>query len=247
MNLRWYEDFFQGVAVEMWRKAVPEEQTRLEADYLQRALKLRPGARVLDVPCGSGRHSLELASRGFKMTGVDISSEQIEEAVRQAGARKLGVDWKRSEMRDLAWEAEFDAAFCMGNSFGYLDPAGNGEFLKAVSRSLKPGGRFVMDYGMAAESILPSLRDREWMKIEDILFLEENRYHPLESCVETTYTFVRGGKADVRTGLQWVYTVRELRALLDRAGLPAEELHTSLEGEPFRLGSRYLLVTAARR
>ncbi len=71
MNPKWYESFFHGIVLDMWRAAASPEQTRLEADFLERALGLRPGARVLDVPCGFGRHSLELASRGYRPTGVD--------------------------------------------------------------------------------------------------------------------------------------------------------------------------------
>lgn len=74
-----HENFFQGIALEMWRKCVSAEQTRLEVDFLERALRLQTGARVLDVPCGLGRHSLELASRGYRVAGVDVSPQMIEE------------------------------------------------------------------------------------------------------------------------------------------------------------------------
>src|SRR6266851_1354723 len=63
----WFEDFFHGIANDLWRKAVTAEQTRAEADFLQRTLGKK--RRLLDVPCGNGRHSLELARRGCHMTG----------------------------------------------------------------------------------------------------------------------------------------------------------------------------------
>jgi len=247
MNVHWYETFFHGVALDFWRKAIPPEQTRADADFLERALSLQPGARVLDVPCGLGRHTVELASRGYRMTGVDISDEGIEETRKRAAAAGLTIECRHADMRDLPWQSEFDGGFCFGNSFGYLDPEGNRAFVHAVSRALKPGARFVMDSGMVAESVLPNLREREWMQIEDILFLEENQYNAAESCIETTYTFVRDGQTDVRKALQWVYTVREIRALLAEAGLFAEEVHGSLKGEPFRVGSRYLVLVAEKR
>ncbi len=69
----WWRKFFSGLAVEMWRMAVEPEHTRKEADFVQNALQVSPSAVLLDVPCGNGRLSIELASRGFALTGVDIS------------------------------------------------------------------------------------------------------------------------------------------------------------------------------
>ena len=126
MNRTWYTSFFTGVVVEMWRDAISPEHTRLEADYLAKELRLSPGARVLDVPCGHGRHSVELARRGYRMTGVDISPEMIRAAQAHAASAGVQVEWRNAEMRELAGPAQFDAAFCFGNSFGYLDRGGYG-------------------------------------------------------------------------------------------------------------------------
>jgi SAM-dependent methyltransferase len=71
----WARDFFSGLFVELWLRAIPEEQTRQEADFLEAVLGLPAGASVLDLACGGGRHSLELAARGYRPTGVDISPE----------------------------------------------------------------------------------------------------------------------------------------------------------------------------
>jgi cyclopropane fatty-acyl-phospholipid synthase-like methyltransferase len=242
----WYRDFFQGVALDLWRSAAPPEQTRVEADFLQRALGLKPGDRVLDVPCGLGRHSLELASRGFRVTGVDLSRAAIDEARATTATRRIEVDWRNADMRDLPREAVFDGAFCFGNSFGYLDPAGNRAFIRAVAAAIRPGGRFALDTGMAAESILPRLRDREWTQIDDILFLEENRYVPSESRIDTTYTFVRSGVPETRAGVQYVYTLREIRGLLADAGLVPGDPLAAVDGAPFVVGSPCLILVAEK-
>lgn len=247
MDLRWYESFFQGVALDFWRQAIPPDQTRREAEFLAAEMKLPPGGRVLDIPCGSGRHALELASRGYRVTGLDVSREQIEEARRLSAEAGLSIEWREADMKDLQGGEEFDGAFCMGNSFGYLPPEETRRFIWAVSRCLKPGGRFVMDTGMAAESVLARLKEREWAPVGEILFLEENRYQLAESCIETTYTFVRHGETITRTGLQWVYTLRELRALLDREGLRVEAMHQGVDRAPFELGSPYLILAAQKQ
>src|SRR5258706_15984488 len=172
----WWEDFFHGIALDFWRAAVPVEQTRAESDFLQKQLHLAGAEKILDVPCGNGRLSLELAGRGFNLTGVDIASEFIAEAKSKSDASGLQIRWINQDMRELPWQAEFDAAFCFGNSFGYLDDSGNAEFLKAVAEVLKPGARFIIETGATAESILPSFQERRWFEIAGITFLINSRY-----------------------------------------------------------------------
>lgn len=194
INREWFDGFFEGLIVEMWKTATSPEQTRLEADFLERELQLRQGDKVFDVPCGFGRHTLELARRGYQMTGVDLSPSMIREAEEASAAGSTSTLWLNSDMRDIAWDSEFDAGYCFGNSFGYLDREGTLTFLKAASRALKQGARFAFDFGLAAECILPRFQQREWMQVGDILFFEENHYHLWESCIETTYTLIRGAE-----------------------------------------------------
>ncbi len=247
MNDKWYETFFQGIVLDMWRKAVPFEHTRAEADFLMDKLHVSAGSSVLDAPCGAGRHAIELASRGVRVTGVDISSEMIAEAREQAGKANVNIGLRESDMRELPWEAEFDAAYCFGNAFGYLDSVGTRAFVQAVARALKPGSRFVLDSGQVAECVLPNLKDREWLRVDDILFLEENRYDVENGYVETIYTFIRGGETESRTGIHWVYTVREVRSMLDEAGFDTLSMYSSIAGEAFQAGSRYLILIAQKR
>ena len=75
MQPEWFETFFQGVAVEFWNRAMPPALTLMEVDFLEKALAPPPGASLLDIPCGSGRHSVELARRGYRMTGIDLSAD----------------------------------------------------------------------------------------------------------------------------------------------------------------------------
>jgi SAM-dependent methyltransferase len=245
MTQPWYEGFFEGIVLDLWRQAVPPERTAADCDFLVRELALAPGARVLDVPCGDGRHAATLAARGYRLTGVDVSPGQIELA-RRRPATTPPVEWRRAEMRDLPWESRFDAAHCFGNSFGYLDPEGTLAFLAAVCRALKPGARFAMDTGMAAECILPRFEAHQSAQVGDILFVEENRYRAGESCIETTYTFTRGDESVTRTGLQWVFTLREIRDLFRNAGLPVVAWYGGVDREPFALGTGVLVLVAEK-
>jgi SAM-dependent methyltransferase len=242
MDREWHHDFFEGLMVELWVKAIPLELTRVEVDFLQRALGLQPGSAVLDVPCGLGRHCIELASRGCRMTGVDGSAEMLAVAKAASDGAGLDIEWRHADMRDLPWQCRFDAVYCFGNSFGYLNPEGTRAFLRSVAAVMKPGARFTFDYGLAAESILPRLKDREWTPIQDILFLEENRYDLDAGCVETMYTLIKDGRITQRRGLHWVYSLRELRGFLAEAGLRVCEMFGSPEGEPFRPGATLIMV-----
>jgi SAM-dependent methyltransferase len=255
----WYEDFFHGVALDLWRKAVPPEQTKTEADFLVKTLQCDPGAHLLDVPCGNGRLSFELASRGYWVSGLDISEEFVKEAISRLGppADASGTDktpvpsgaqveFILGDMCRIEGEAIYDGAYCFGNSFGYLLYSDMEAFLSGVARGLKPGARFVVETGMAAESILPKLEERMWYQIQDILMTIEHRYLAEESCVDSEYTFVRDGKTETRKTKHWVYTVAEIRRMLERAGFAVREMFGSVKGTPYTLGSNDLLIVAQR-
>src|SRR5918911_2831814 len=154
MAKEWWENFFTGVALDLWRAAVPAEQTQLEANFIQTMLGLPQGASVLDVPCGNGRLSLELAARGFNVTGVDFATDFIREARGRASEKGLNVAFEERDMRDLPWAAEFDGAICFGNSFGYMTDEGNAQFVRSVASALKPGARFIIDTHNITENLL---------------------------------------------------------------------------------------------
>ena len=182
------------------------------------------------------------------MTGVDLADEQVAEARRRsaAGHRTAGVEWRLADMRDLPWESSFDAAFCFGNSFGYLDRDGTRAFVHALARALKPGARFAMDTGMVAETILPALRDHDETQIGDVRFIEDNAYHADTSCLETRYTFVSGGVTQTRVGLHWIYTIGEIGRFFADAGMAVAALYGSLDETPFAVGDRLLYLIARK-
>ena len=242
----WYESFFDGLIVSFWRAAMPPEATKAETDFFERELAPPPGARVLDVPCGDGRHAIELARRGYRLTGVDISDEFLA-AAREASLREgLEVAWRESDMRDLSWREEFDGAFCGGSSFGFLGDEGDQEFLSAVARAVKPGARFALDGVKAAEVLLPQFRERHEMTVGDIRFEAENRYDHETGWMENRYTVTRGSAEETKAARHRIYTWRELDAMLSKAGFSKRRSFGSLEGEPFRLGSSRLAIVATR-
>lgn len=242
LNSNWFETFFAGLALELWRATNTPEQTTREADFLIRHLQLQPGDQALDVPCGNGRHAVELAQRGIRVTGVDISVEFLDEARRTAPE----VEWVLGDMRALPWRSRFDGAFCWGNSFGYFDHEGCLRFLDAVARSLKAGGRFAMDTGLVAESILPHLQPERVLQIGDISFASRNVYDPVEGRLDITYTFTRDEEREVKATHQWVHSASEIFRMLRQSGLEPLETFGDVDDSAYALGCSRLILLARR-
>jgi SAM-dependent methyltransferase len=243
----WWKDFFSGPIVDFWRRVMPPETTRAEADFLERRLAISSGAQLLDVPCGDGRLSLELARRGYRMTGVDISSDFLAAARESSGLEGLQIEWRLSEMRDLPWEARFDGAFCAGSSFGFLGDEGDAAFLAAVARNLRPGAGFVIDAVKAAETILPHFREIHEIEVGDIRFAAENSYDPSSGWMDSRYTITRDGQREIRHAAHRIYTCREVIRMLEAAGFEEIEGLGSFDGDSFRLGSPKLILIARTR
>ncbi|MGI8959833.1 MAG: class I SAM-dependent methyltransferase [Bryobacteraceae bacterium] len=244
MKSNWQADFFRGVALEVWRRVMTPEQTRTEVEFLERVLRLAPEAQLLDVPCGNGRHAIEFAARGYAMTGVDQSEEFIAEAREKS---PTPTRWMVGDMRELPWISEFDAAYCFGNSFCYLDRANAGNFLSGIAGALKPGGRFAVETGMAAESILPGLAKTRWFRVGDIFMLSENQYHPAEGRLDIDYTFIQHGQVETRPTASYTFTAAEICRMHAEAGLEPLNLVGSTAGEAFQLGSPRLILISEKR
>jgi SAM-dependent methyltransferase len=243
----WYADFFTELPNEFWRQAVPPQATAAEVDFIEERLGLAPGSRVVDVPCGSGRHALALAARGHTVTGLDISTEAIDHARRAAAATGLEVTFHRADMRDVP-AAGFDAAVCMGNSFGYLDLAGTRDFVAALAAAVRPGGGLVIDYSAAAETVLPGYTGEDrTMRAGDITVAATTAYDVARSRLVSGYRFTRGREEVAVTALHHVLTCAQIDDLLIEAGFVDVAHYAGPDGEPFRLGAPRLLLTARRR
>lgn len=242
----WYEDFFEGVALDLWERACSVDQTRAECDLIESLMSLPPDACLLDLPCGLGRHLIEMASRGYRMTGVDLSREAIERVA--ASAQRLGVPVEliQGDMRERRFDVSFDGAFCLGNSFGYFDFDGSLEFVKAVSGALKPGSGFLLETGVAAESILPNLDEKNWFEVEDMVLLMENEYQVQESRLDTRFTVVHQGSTQVMCASHHVFTVSDIARMFRAAGLQIKDLFSSADQKRYSVGDPNLIVFAAK-
>jgi SAM-dependent methyltransferase len=243
----WWKDFFSDLWLDVQKSFKTDEETYAEVRFIERALHLAPRSRVLDVPCGVGRHSIELAKQGHHVTGVDITPPLLDDAREKAKEHGVEVRWDQRDMRDLPWKAEFDAAFCFWGSFGYFDDAGNRSFLDSVACGLKSGGRFLLDTHVA-ETLLPRLVDRRgWRRVGSTMVLEEKRYDHVSARTTTEWTLIQNGRMFRKSSYIRLYTFAELSKLLEKYGFTNFEAYGSLDSEPFRLGSPRLYLVSTKR
>jgi SAM-dependent methyltransferase len=246
MRREWYETFFSPMAMEFWRAVVPPDAAHDEVDLVERVLGLDGPGRLLDLPCGEGRHALELARRGHRVTGVDLSRPAVERAQAEASRAGTAAEFLVGDMRAPP-AGPFDGACCLGNSLGYLSHEDLRGFLRATHASLRPGARWVVDTGTAAESLLPRFggEDRA-LEAAGIRFTVRQRYDAVEGRLVQEATLVRGEEREEGAISYGVYTVAELRRLFLDAGWSVVALYGALDGRPFSLGDPRLVVVAER-
>ena len=142
------KEFFADGSPFLSHPLLTAERTRREIDFLVDSLPLAPAARVLDVGCGFGRHSIELARRGYRALGIDPAPAMIEAARAQAAEAGVDVKFQQAAGEDFADMEPFDAAICLFTTLGQVAADSledNRALLAAVARSLKAGGRFALE------------------------------------------------------------------------------------------------------
>ena len=205
---------------------------------IELALRLEPGMRVLDVPCGAGRIAGRLAARGYDMVGADRTQRFLE----VGRDRDEGVRYVRADMREQAFASVFDAAICFWGSFGYFDAEGDLAQARSAARALVHGGRYLVDV-LAEEAIAARFRERESYEVGTTAVEERLVWAP-DGRIETTWTFTRGAERVTHRSSIRVYSLGELTDLLTRAGFTSFEARDDAL-QPFGRGSTRLWLVAA--
>jgi SAM-dependent methyltransferase len=237
---------------DFWETVPLFDQKRLElapqeVDAVISMLGIQAGAAVLDLCCGVGRHSLELARRGYHVTGVDRTAAYLQLARERAAAEKLKVEWIQADMRNFTRPGAFDAAINLFTSFGYFeDPAQDRQVVDNLFQSLRPGGGLVIDL-MGKEPLARVFQPRDWRELPDgTLFLEERIVKPDWTWIENRWILVKDGqRKEVTLGLR-LYDGAGLRALLLDAGFESVALFGSLGGVPYDTNARRLVAVARK-
>ncbi|BAJ50825.1 D-alanine-D-alanine ligase [Candidatus Caldarchaeum subterraneum] len=214
-----------------------EQLTNYEVDLMIQLLGFEKDDSILDLCCGNGRHSLELARRGFRnVTGLDYSEELLKIAREKAEAEHLKVRFARGDARSLPFQANsFDAVVMMGNSFGYFhNPLDDLIVLKQVHRILRPYGKFMID-----------IADGEYLrhnyqpvstesKTDGTLIIRERELSRDRGRLVTRELVIGRDGSVVADNLYAVrlYGFEDIKALLERAGFTGVLLRTRLSYEP---------------
>ena len=240
---KWVRRMLQGEAPGAWA-----HNTEAEVQFAVTQLRLRPGDRVLDLACGWGRHSLELASYGLNVIGLDLSHELLALARYQARRRGLKVNWVEADVAHLPLRGEFDAVaqFC-GNLITWF--AGRDETLAALSRVaslLRPGGRLLF----GTDDWRPELpgRSQHWDEWNGGAAIYRHRFDARRRMAEVQMVVFGPGHAREEFWRKtWWPSHCEMEALFEQAGLVVCGRYNAFADEPYNPAQAGLVYVLERR
>jgi SAM-dependent methyltransferase len=241
----WHEDEV------FWRTAEPVlfsqqriDNTPAQVDAIVSLVDLRPGAQVLDLACGVGRHSLELARRGFHVVGVDRTDRYLKRAREIAAQEGLAVEFVLADMREFCRTRAFDVVLNMFTSFGYFEDQNEDiTTAKNVLRSLRSGGRFLVD--MMGKEILPRIfTERDWQEVDDMIILEERKVLGAWKGMEARWIVVKDGDVQELTLSHRLYSAAELEVLFRQCGFSRVDAYGHVTGTPYDHTAKRLVAVA---
>ncbi len=215
MKPAWYEAFGDALG-EGYLKYPWVGSTVPDCDYLERVLDVRPGDRLLDVGCGVGRHVVELAKRGYRMTGIDVSRGLLSVGERLAREAGVDVELRHLDARLLDYDSEFDAAYSVCEGAFSLVPTDeeNLAILEGMRRAVKPGGRVSVCAGHVYHTA------EQFWQLDPV---DNRRLPPPPKLFEGEPDFPE----DV---LDLAFTARELRLMCRLAGLECLGVYGGIAG-----------------
>lgn len=237
------EDYFRTVA-----HPSPAQVLR-EADWIDHALGVEQGASVLDVGCGMGRQAVELARRGYSVVGLDYSPAMLARAADQARDLAVKPEFVQGDMATMEFEGRFDAAYCVGTSFGYFDDERNLEVVRRIHRALKPHGTFLLEV-LNRDHAIQTQPAMSWFEGEGCLCMEETAFNYITSRlnVKRTMIFDDGRQRELEYGVR-LFSLHELGQVLHQTGFRVVEVsgHPRTPRAFFGPSSRQLIILAQKR
>ncbi len=204
--------------------------------------------RALDLCCGPGRHSIPLAQRGFDVTGVDLSEYLLSKAGERANENKVAIEWVKKDMREFVAPGRFDLIINLFTSFGYFAlQSDDMKALKNMVESLADDGCVVVDViGKEALAERLPLNRQPTIERDGSLLIERVEVVDDWSRVKSEWVLIRGNEAERFAFEHTLYSGRELRELMNWAGLAQVELFGGLDGRPYGPGARRLVAVGRK-
>lgn len=244
----WFAEIFD----EDYLRTLPfltPQATQAEAEFVIDTMNLAPGAQVLDLGCGYGRHAMELAARGFHVVGLDLSTPLLVRGGEEAHRRGLTINFVRGDMRELDFENQFDAAYCMFSTFGYFDDETNKKTLQNVARALKPHGKVLVEI-LNRDYVIQDLPTRVWWEGDGCVVLEEVELNYFSSRIQVnrSVVFDDGRQLEQEISVR-AYSLHEVGKLMHAAGFRVLEVSGGyqMRGRFFGNQSRHIIVLAERK
>ena len=243
----WYEHFFGEAYLRTVRTATPKE-VAIECDFIERAFRIPVGSRVLDVGCGMGVQTVELASRGYQVVGLDISATMVSRAYDEAEDRGLQIDFVRGDMREVTFEEPFDALLCWGTTFGYFSEEENELAVRQFHEALAPNGMLLLEV-INRDFIIGSQPNQVWFEVDGAVCMEETDFDYETSRLRVKRRVAsHSGQQNDRLYSIRLYALHEIRGLLERNGFRVDEIsgREATQGVFFGAHSPKMIIRAER-
>jgi SAM-dependent methyltransferase len=246
--MKWYEnDELWEAAAQYLLTARRIASSAAEVDKCIAMLNPPPAARILDLACGIGRHSIEFARRGFKVVGIDRSRAFIDRARTEARQQNLAIDFVETDMRAFCRPDTFDLIVNMGTSLGYFDDAEEDILvLRNMYKSLKYPGSMLLEM-VSREVLLSHFKERDWHQHSESSFLLEERCPTAEwTRLANRWLVIENGSSRVFTYDQRLYSGEGLSQELKRVGFAQVRLFGNLDGRQYDMHPESLVAVAIK-
>jgi cyclopropane fatty-acyl-phospholipid synthase-like methyltransferase len=239
-------NFFEEGSPYLAHPLLTGERTEKEIDFVESELALRPGARLLDMGCGFGRHSLELARRGYDVVGVDPSGAMIKAALQTAEEATISVEFRRERGEQFTTETPFDAAICLFTSLGQISAQGeNNDLVQQVGAALKPGGQFMVEVPQRDATVRQLKASDKFGDGERYTAVSRHFDHQNHSATEI-FRLVSPEYSQTYTLRYRLYDRGTLLSLLTDAGFTVQSVFGNYEGEPLTDEHLFMLVVGQK-
>lgn len=221
-------------------------KTKEEVEKIIKLLQMEEGARMLDLCCGIGRHSLELSRRGYDVTGVDRTAAYINKASSEAQKSDLEAQFAVGDMREFLMPNNFDAVLNLFGSFGYFeDPGDDRIVVEHMHASLRPGGKFLIET-QGKEILAREFQEKEWSEEGDLLILSERKVSQNWGRIETRWIVIRGTERFEHQVSVRSYAAVELASLLSDCGFSEVRVYGNLDGAAYDQAAQRLIVVGSK-
>jgi ubiquinone/menaquinone biosynthesis C-methylase UbiE len=246
--MSWVEELFDGPYDSEYAGVLANtERAAREAEFIIRELDLKETDRVLDLACGHGRHALLAAGHVAEVVAYDRTKRFIEYGQRWATDRGVtNVQFIIGDMRELSFDAEFDAVYNYFTSWGYYDDETNFDILKRIRHALKPGGQFLLEF-IARDVLMRGFKDRDWYELDDgTVVLIEHSFNFETGRQHSQRTYRKGSETKMVEIDLRIPAPEELLCLFREAGFTRTRLVQAPDGSKVTLNTRRIAVIGSR-